>query len=248
MRRFAKDISEVLICTMTRLWGVLRWDPQVQSNNHWPLSRSLYHHVAGCAVKTLLRQGLKLKHSNPKWARVVSCLLTCFKDSGADSNSQPGAELWTALLDRGGLTYVGEKALAFFYLYGSIASEVQPPSRYKFFERIYQSRQLVHLWEGIVTDKLLADESTWLMETTCRLFYNTYCNGYCNRAKNTEMSRGQASVSTRQRLARRWWWDCLSLPTNVLSLKMIIWSAQFTLKFLCKPKILKKSFLIFWSK
>jgi len=201
LRRFAHEISGALFRTMRR--------PEVGSSNpvQQPLTsrqKSLYHYVAGSAVKTLLRKGLLLrKAKNPKWTRIVNCLHTCFQETGANDSHQSEAHQWTSVIDRGGLTYVGEKAMEFFYLCGSIAKQVKPPSRYKFFEQVYQCKELVYMWEELVSDMLPADESSWLMEQLCRLFYNTYCKGYCNKARNEQLDKkSQACVSTRQRLAR----------------------------------------------
>ena len=201
VRQFSKEIFELLIKSMRQ--------PEVGSSSsaQQPLTlkkKQIYHYVAGSVVKSLLRKGLLYKAKNLKWRKVVSCIETCFKESGYDvSPAEPETRQWTNLVNRGGLTNVGQQTLEFFYLCGSIAESVKPPSRYSFFQQVFQSTQLAYLWEEIVSGSVLTpEESTWLMELMCRLFYNTFCKGYCNKARNDHLGKGQSSVSTRKRLAR----------------------------------------------
>ena len=206
MRRFGHEILAYVFQCMKKAVApnAVPMQKKVRNETEMKNFKEIVHYVGVSVVRRVLRMALPLQEKYTKWSNIIQVLRSHFLTG--DIADAPDEDLmeWTKMQDRGGLLFIGDKALNFFTEVGLNAESVETPAGDVDFDAV-RTRVLsgpdYYIWDSLIQGELSARaDSDCLLDMCCKYFCNTWGVGTAKMKRNLLHSKGTDNATLRPSL------------------------------------------------
>ena len=179
--------------------------PKTDAEMKW--FKETVHYVGGSVIRRILKFALPLQEKYTKWNKITEVIRSHFLIG--DLAFSPDEELieWTKKQDRGGLLYLGDKALTFFTEVGLMSEELTSPAGDLDFDAVKTkilSGQVYYIWDSLIQGELESRaDSELLLDLCIKHFCNTWGVGTAKMKLNEMHSKGTDNATLRPSLMKK---------------------------------------------